>query len=261
MGFALVALGVLAARPAHSSWEQFRQAYDAGRYGAALEYLTTDPDFSASYYYNLANVHFRLGHTGRAVAYFLKADRIDPFDTDVRANLAVARKRLARTSGTADLDPASSALERLGDRVPDSLGLALASLLLVVAAWIWILRYRRLRSSPSSIRDSFCREGGWAGIALTALAAIALTADQVSDWAPAAAVLEAHAVRSGPGEHFLDLGRVTPGLKVRATSKAARRSISSKSSQGGGNVSKTWRQIRFGKEAVGWVPESILLFL
>ena len=89
--------------------------------------------------FNLANAEFRLGHLGRAILHYERALRLDPTDSEIRANLEYAGSfRFDRL----DIDvenPLLSSVRGLQDRVgPDRQGWA--TLLLVwtifgIVAW------------------------------------------------------------------------------------------------------------------------------
>lgn len=46
-------------------------------------------------YYNIGNIHFRLGDLGRAILYYRRAERYIPDDVNLQQNLAFARRRRA----------------------------------------------------------------------------------------------------------------------------------------------------------------------
>ena len=60
---------------------------------AAQQYesLIADGFRDATLYYNLGNAYFEQGDFGRAILYFLRAERLSPRDPDIRANLELAR--------------------------------------------------------------------------------------------------------------------------------------------------------------------------
>ncbi len=67
----------------------------------------------------------------------------------------------------------------------------------------------------------------------------------------AAAQLErAEVLRSGPGDAFLQLGKLEAGARVRVPDTAARE-----------EAGVRWRQIRYGSTETAWLPESALLLL
>ena len=60
----------------------------------------------------------------------------------------------------------------------------------------------------------------------------------------------AEVLRSGPGEAFLQLGKLEAGARVRVPDTAARE-----------DAGVRWRQVRYGQTETAWIPESALLLL
>lgn len=78
---------------AQSTWDAANEAYIAGSYGEAIARYDTileGGQASAKLYYNLAGAHFKLGHLGKSILYYHKAQRLAPTDRDIAHNLAVA---------------------------------------------------------------------------------------------------------------------------------------------------------------------------
>ena len=70
------------------------QLYESGRYAEAAQayqQLADQGHRDSSLYYNLGNSHYKHGDLGRAIFNYLRAERLAPRDTDVQANLEVAR--------------------------------------------------------------------------------------------------------------------------------------------------------------------------
>jgi tetratricopeptide (TPR) repeat protein len=66
-----------------SSAEGWRQVIAAGGNGPAA-------------WFNLGNAELRAGNLGEAIAAYRRAERLDPIDDDIAANLAEARRRVTR---------------------------------------------------------------------------------------------------------------------------------------------------------------------
>ncbi|MBI1879068.1 MAG: tetratricopeptide repeat protein [Chloroflexi bacterium] len=70
------------------------QHYDAGQYPEAVaiyETILASGLRHSSVYYNLGNAYYKQGDLGRAILNYRRAQRLDPRDTDVAANLNIAR--------------------------------------------------------------------------------------------------------------------------------------------------------------------------
>ncbi len=192
--------------------------------------------------YNLGTVSLRLAKPGEAVAYLERANRISPFDPEIQTNLLIARKELAKLlGGESTLDPSSSSIEGLADRVTLEQvrgAIGLASLLL---GFFWLRAYRQTRS----IQRSWSAPAGlFAGIGLT-LSLGLYAAILHASASPPAAALQRTPVRSGPSDSFLSLSALDAGVIVRLT----------------GEVAPPWSQIRFGGDQIGWVKTQDLLML
>lgn len=84
-------------------FDEGNQLYQAEQYDEALQryMLVVDQGFeSGQLYYNIGNTYFKLGKIGPAILYYERARRLLPADTDVRANL-----ELARSLTTDDITP------------------------------------------------------------------------------------------------------------------------------------------------------------
>lgn len=87
------------ADPASSPQTIFFRAntrYQEGAYADAVrEYgrLLQSGVHSGPLYFNLGNAYFKLGETGKAIAYYERARRFIPRDPDLEANLAYARSQ------------------------------------------------------------------------------------------------------------------------------------------------------------------------
>jgi tetratricopeptide (TPR) repeat protein len=77
------------------NFDKGNELYSAGDYaGAAGEYekVISAGYESAELYYNLGNAYFREGQLGLAIANYIRAQRLDPGDEDIAANLEFARQ-------------------------------------------------------------------------------------------------------------------------------------------------------------------------
>ena len=254
----LIALSLLAAHPAPAaatpasadswgSWSEAKTLYDAGKFEEALHALRSHPDEGASYFYNLATVHLRLAQYGLAVAYLEKANRLRPHDPDVLHNLSLARAALVRLIGKERLDPASNWLETTLGEAP----LTPARGLLGALALLMTLLVARSYRKTGRARQALLSTQGLTALAAFALASGLLITQKVIESHPPATAIEPVAVRSGPGETYLELGRVEAGSRVRLLGQTAQDP----------KQQALWRQVRYSHSAVGWVPASSLLLL
>ena len=75
---------------------EYNDLYKSGNYQAALEGyrdIAAKEPYNPGAFYNAGNAYFRLNKPGLAILYYSKAFRLDPRDSDIRANLDFAMKR------------------------------------------------------------------------------------------------------------------------------------------------------------------------
>jgi hypothetical protein len=232
-------------------WQQAKTLFDSGKYDAALGEMMAHPTSDSSFYYNMGTIYNKLGRTGLAVAYLEKANRLQPHDPAIQKNLKGAHDELGRLIGTDRLDASSTWAESVADHVSldeirGTLGL-LGSITLIL--WLQAyLRTRRLRKTllqPAAI----CTFVGF-------LITIGLySVERMAESHPPAVAVDHQVVRSGPGDRFLELSQIEPGMKLRVLGPVA-----DSEAQAGGS-SEAWRQIRFSQDGIGWVRVSSLLLL
>jgi tetratricopeptide (TPR) repeat protein len=73
------------------------KAYHGARYSEAVdlnESLLSKGYASAAVYYNLGNAYLKSGHLGKSLVNYLRAVRLTPRDSDLRANLSFARSQV-----------------------------------------------------------------------------------------------------------------------------------------------------------------------
>lgn len=189
-----------------------RAAYDAGDYAqaiAAYERLQSQGLGSAALYYNWANAEFKASRLGRAIALYRRAGKLDPWDEDIRFNLAYARKKVQRPPDAAG--PLARWLLGAYRSLPSQVLLAsawLAYLLLAGLAVVLIRRrgqgtlWRWLSLAATAV---FLFAAGWASLRL------------LEEKRAPMGVIVAHQTeaRNGPGADF-DVGfKIPEGREVR----------------------------------------------
>ena len=97
MWILLLLVGRVAAPAAESEFAEANRMYEKGRYAeaaTAYQKLVDRGERTAGIYYNLGTAAFKAGQPGRAIAAYRQAERFDPRDADLRANLAFARQKV-----------------------------------------------------------------------------------------------------------------------------------------------------------------------
>ena len=224
-------------------FQRGNRLYQENDYSGALEAYRGVLDVgleSADLYYNLGNAHFKAGELGRAILYYERALRLNPRDSDIRANL-----ELARSLTTDEIEPLSrfwvlSVVSWWVDLLPrNGLAFSLVLTYLLAAAGLILVILSR--------RRALSRLGIWlgvgAGLGILLLGVTLLARERVlggADWGIIMA--EAAAVQSAPsGEDDLTLFHVHEGTRVRVDRTA-----------------ESWFEIVLEDGRVGWVPSGVL---
>ncbi len=175
------------------SADAWRRAIDAGADGDAA-------------WFNLGNALLRAGETGDAIVAYRRAERLDPTDDDVAANLAEARRRVDRPiqADATDVDFTSVAgwwhVLGTGTRV-----------WVAVIAWLtfWILLERRLASGGRRRDEREAITAAWRGGLTGSLVVAVICAGTVAAdlllpiWRPIGVLIRPDVVlRSGNGTSF-----------------------------------------------------------
>lgn len=102
--FSILAISIASLIPstvsadALSLTEKGDSAYEADNYVQAEQYYlkaVQQEGASSSLYYNIGNAYYRQGNLGKAVVNYERALRLDPTDSDARANLEFVQGKLA----------------------------------------------------------------------------------------------------------------------------------------------------------------------
>jgi tetratricopeptide (TPR) repeat protein len=257
---ALLLPAPLPARAASGEWQELNALYSTGKFAEALAELQSHPGSSAEYYYNLGTVLERLGRLGHALAYLEKANRLRPHDSAIQHNLQLARNALGQALGPGRLDPASTWSEEVADRVSIEEIRGILGLVGSILALLWLRSYVRTRRLRKTLLHP---------AALIAAVGFSITCglyviERMAASRPPAVCLERETVRSGPGDHFLELAQVDAGMKLRVMGEPVSGEANPTGAAGTGlmqGATAQWRQVRFSQDGIGWVRDSSLLLL
>jgi len=234
-----------------AQWKEARELYQQGQYAEALKSLKAQAGPGASYHYNLGIIYYRVNQLGNAVAHLEKANRLRPHDPDIQHNLLVARSALGKLVGESRLDAASTPLESFADNIPIDEMRGVLGLVVFVLTLFWIRSFAKTRS----VRRTLLKPSGLIGIIALGIAMTLFAAQQLATVHPPAACIASQTIRSGPGENYLELARVEPGMKLRILGPA------SNTPGTDGTPGEEWKQIRYSAEGIGWIRTSSLLLL
>lgn len=232
--------------PFWGEWEEARRHYDVGNFEDALESFKENPSSDANYYYNLGTVYLKMGQVGRAFAYLEKAHTMAPRDADIQINWNQARSALSRVLGEKNIDPTSNWIESIADNAP----LYEVRSILAVFGWILVLVWLRNYYKSRKFWKTLSHPASLFTLTAVGITSSLLFAQTVTQRQPAAACLDAQVIRSGPGDQFLEIAKLSPGTKVRMIGSPTSHSS---------NSDELWRQIRYSGDSIGWVRDSSLL--
>jgi hypothetical protein len=193
------------------------QLYEAGQHVQAVQVYQqlADQGFANSaLYYNLANAYFKQGDYGRAVLNYLRAERLDPRDPDIRANLELARAQAVDRFQVAERMRLVDLLGRASQDWLSLDGLAMVTL----AAWILVVFLAIVLIGIKS-------GGIWQrGVRSTLIVATAVLAAGVlllgtrlcveKDRSAAVVVAPQVAVASGPGTQYVTEFELHSGAEI-----------------------------------------------
>ena len=157
-----------------SGFDGANKLYEQAKYAdaaAVYEKLIQTGRASEALYFNWGNALFKSGKIGRAIAAYQEAQRIDPRDPDVRANLQFARNQVPGPT----LPP-----DRLS-RWLENLTLNEWTCLAAGSSWIWLclLALLKWRRDLRAALKSFVVWLGWIAAALAVCLAMAFYSTQI----------------------------------------------------------------------------------
>ncbi|MDX1524104.1 MAG: tetratricopeptide repeat protein [Anaerolineae bacterium] len=216
---------------------QANESYEAGDYRKAIEnyeIIVASGVENSNVYYNLGNAYFQNGDLGQTILNYRRAQRLEPRDAQIAANLRLARSRTVdqlEISGAAQFDP----MRLVGDWL--TLGEMSA---LLLALWLMIC----IAASLYIVLPAYRRWWGWliaglGGLVLLGFAAVGASL-YVDQQRPVAVVTVPETpVTEGPGS--VDDFSLNFSLHAGAEVEIIDRRLG-------------WRQIALPGELRGWVP-------
>ena len=219
------------------------QLYEQGQYAQAVQayqQLIEQGYSDSSLFYNLGNAYYKQGDYGGAVLNYRRAQRLAPRDTDIQANLELARSRAVDQFEVADdVGP----LNQVGEAVR---GMFTLNRLAMAALGLWILFVILLLLFGTAKAGSSWRRGLEVALTVTAVVLVvgvlALGTYQYTDQDQSEGVIVAAQVEvtSGPGEQYVTEFTLHGGTEVDLVETRG-----------------SWiRLVAAGGELEGWVPVS-----
>ena len=199
--------------------------------------------------YNLGNIAVRQNHLGQALGYYLRAQHLNPFDSDIRFNIRFVQKKLNLASASG-----SSLYARFRNQVLDHISLpALLFLTLVFSALagrglLPVLRLWKARDLSDNEDEKSPFTLGFAVFSLCFLSFLSLSLMKGFDNLSSRAIVTNEKVdlRSGPSEANVSLGQVSEGLEVSINEKV-----------------EGWAQVTYREglraPVTGWLPANSIM--
>jgi len=216
----VVVLAALIGRAAPGSdaaaalYNQGNGFYGRGEFDRAVEYYERalrSGAVNSDLYYNSGNAWHRQGDIGRAVLLWSRAERLSPRDPDLRANLALVRKEIAKSLPAQDQSPVTQASRAFRDLGPARTW----ALVLSSSAWgFWILLSLVMVTAGKKIRTALSLLLALFIILLTVSAAGYLSRRHWETEPSAVVLARGVSARSGPGEGFTSVFSLAPGARV-----------------------------------------------
>ena len=125
-----------------SPWTEANTKYQSGDFESALasyKNILAAGKETAALDYNLGNAYFRLGHKGKALAFYERALRISPRNEDVLWNIDIVRSAVADRIETSDEGLTRVFIKKVTDSLTvNEISMILSGLLILFAAMAFI---------------------------------------------------------------------------------------------------------------------------
>ncbi len=217
-GAVMVLLTLAAAARAETVPDAFLQAntlYEEGKYSlaaAVYEGLLHSGQVSPAVYFNAGNAWFKDGRIGRAICDYRRAGQLAPRDPDIRANLEIARARVAAAGGTTA--PGSRWTRWAGRLTLDEWACAASA---AAALFFFVLTARRV--SPAFAKSSGGLAGALAAASIWLLICLGLSIHQQLLEKTAIVIVPEAVVRRGPMDQSQSAFTARDGTEMTVLSR------------------------------------------
>jgi len=219
-------------------FNQAEQMYAEGKYAGALA-VYRDIEKSAAHwklFYNMGNCYYKTGNFVRAKIYYLKAERLNPFEPSIQKNIDIVDKQFSDKIEGEKPD----FLTRVALHIESVISLnVLSMVLLLVVIILNIFIFLLLNKGKNRFRLY--------GVSFSLVIVLVIGGYHIyrtgkQGLRNTAVMVRADSeLRSGPGENNTVLFKVNPGLKVKIIEK-----------------SRSWVQVSASSQVAGWVEEDRL---
>jgi tetratricopeptide (TPR) repeat protein len=222
-----------AAEGFQESFDRANQLYEEGKYGEALGVYLETGEKGAHWklFYNTGNCYFKTGQTVRAKIYYLKAQRLNPFEASIQKNIDIVNKRLNDKIPY----PRPDFVSRVMLRIESIISLNVLSVLLVIIIVIFnVFAFMWIKKGKSRLIIY--------GVSFSLVLVLVVGGYHMYRVGKhnrrniAVITSENSQLRSGPGQNNTVLFKVNPGLKVKIIDQ-----------------SRNWLQVSASSDIAGWL--------
>lgn len=218
-----------------SSFDAANNLYYAGKFSdaaTAYENILYSGQKSVALYYNLGNAYFKSGQIGKAIAAYREAEKLNPRDPDIRANLQFARNQIQGPTLTASR----------GQRLLGKLTLNEWTLLAAAALWLCflLLALREWRPALKRLLRLYLSAAAVATVVL--FACVAISWSEHHSTRTAVVIAREVPVRKGPLDESNTSFTVHDGAELRVLDK-----------------NNEWLQVTSDPSRIGWVRRDQVL--
>ncbi|MCP5102811.1 MAG: SH3 domain-containing protein [bacterium] len=217
-------------------FDRANQLYEEGNYSEALPlYHEVEKEVSHwKLFYNTGNCYYKLNDFVRAKIYYLRAQRLQPFDVSIQKNIDIVNKGFNDNIEAEKPD----FISRVALRIESVISMNIVSVVLLITVillnlFIFIL-LKRGKSRFRLYGVSFSL------VIVLVMAGYHMYRTGKPDRGNTAVIVKVDTqLRSGPGENNTVLFKVNPGVKVKIIEE-----------------SRNWVQVSASAQVAGWIPES-----
>ncbi len=243
-------LGLLNDSARADVWGRLTELEAKKEWAEAIRLVQSNPEIQGrpETEFALGTLHLREGDLGLARAHLERANKLKPYDSDVRSNLEITTDLLEKKIGHGQIDLGFSWQERMADTMTADSARAVLGLLLVALAAVWLPMYRRGRNLGGSLLQLTRSLSG-----ISALTAIVATGGilfliEGANSHDKAILVQSAVARTLPEEDSPEILRIGEGVRVILSAASS-------------DDHPQWAKIRLDSVREGFVPKSSLLQL
>lgn len=214
--------------------------YNEGKYTDAIsqyESILATKNHSAALYFNLGNAHYKLNHIAPSIFYYEKALQLDPNDSDIKNNLALAKNM---TIDAINVIP-EGGLSKILNKTTNSLTFDNWAKVSVGFVFCFVVLFLIYYFAYSSLRKRLAFLGSMATLFLMCVTLLfafhKFNLDKVDK--PAIVFAQESSVKNEPNSRSEDAFNLHEGTKVQVL-----------------DTVNNWKKIKLQDGKTGWIPSA-----